>query len=170
MEPVGPGEESVWDYPRPPEIRAAEGPLRVIFAGETVAETSRGLRVCETAGAPVYFFPPEDVSDGVLSPAPGGSVCEWKGLAAYFDVTVGGKVSKEAAFTYPDPFDDLRAAAGDARDFSRLAGWIAFYASRVDAAWIGDTQVAPQPGGFYAGWVAPWLRGPIKGSPGTGHW
>ncbi|MEM1381497.1 MAG: DUF427 domain-containing protein [Pseudomonadota bacterium] len=160
----GPGQESVWDYPRPPEVRDAEGPLRIVFAGEEVARTEHGLRIVETAGAPVYFFPPEDVRLDWLKPTGQSSFCEWKGEAHYLDLVVGEATSADAAFLYPDPLDDL------GRGFSRIAGWIAFYASRVDEAWVGDERATPQPGGFYAGWVTSRITGPIKGGPGSQGW
>ncbi|MEM9838852.1 MAG: DUF427 domain-containing protein [Pseudomonadota bacterium] len=165
IEQPGPGQESVWDYPRPPEIRPAEAPLSIVFAGQVIATTDRGLRVCETAGAPVYFFPPEDVRTDVLHyhPQP-ASFCEWKGEAVYIDLVLGDRLGERAAFTYPDPLDDL------GRGFDRIAGWIAFYAGRVDEAWVGEELAKPQPGGFYAGWVTRRITGPIKGSPGTEGW
>ncbi len=164
-EPVGPGEESVWDFPRPPEVRAVAAPLRVEFAGRVVAATAVGRRICETASAPVYVFPPSDVATELLQERPDlWSVCEWKGAATYFDLVAGDRRSEAAAFTYADPFDDL------GRGYGEIAGWLAFYADRVDAAFVGDERVRPQPGGFYAGWVTPGLRGPIKGAPGSGGW
>ena len=159
-----PGQESVWDYPRPPELRAAEGPLKVVFGGEVIAETTLGLRIVETAGAPVYFFPPVDVKMELLKEAQGSTFCEWKGEAVYFDLVASGKVSERAAFSYPDPLDDL------GRGFDKVAGWIAFYASRVDEAWVDGERATPQPGGFYAGWVTSRLAGPIKGEPGSEGW
>jgi len=165
IEPAGPGEESVWDFPRPPRVEVVAERLRVEFAGATVAETTRGLRVVETAGAPVYYYPPSDVADGVLRTVEGAhSVCEWKGVATYFDLVVRGRVSGQAAFTYPDPLDDL------GEGYERIAGFVAFYAGRIDAAWIGGTRASPQPGGFYAGWATPRLKGPIKGEPGSEGW
>lgn len=165
VEPVGPGEESVWDFPRPPRIETVGAPLRVVFAGAEVAQTTRGLRVLETAGAPVYYFPPGDVDAASLRPAPDNwSVCEWKGAAVYFDLVANGRTSAEAAFSYPDPFDDLPEG------YARLKDHVAFYASRVDAAFIGDEQATAQPGGFYAGWVTKRLRGPIKGVSGSSSW
>lgn len=161
----GPGQQSVWDFPRPPRLEAVARPLRVIFAGKTIAETHRGLRICETAGAPVYYFPPDDVRAEYLQAAADGiSVCEWKGAAVYFDLMVGADRSDKAAFCYPEPFTDL------GEGYDAIAGWPAFYASRVDAAFVGDEQVTPQPGGFYAGWVTADLTGPIKGAPGTEGW
>lgn len=165
IEAVGPGEESVWDFPRPPRVETVAASLRVVFAGQTVAETARGLRVLETAGAPVYYFPPGDVEAATLQPAAGDwTLCEWKGVAVYFDLAIGDQRSARAAFAYPDPLDDL------GQGYERLRDYVAFYPSRVDAAFIGDEQIAAQPGAYYAGWVTRALRGPIKGVHGSSHW
>lgn len=163
-EPIGPGEESVWDYPRPPEIRPAPARSRVEFAGQVIADSKAALRVVETAGAPVYYFPPEDVNVSLLVEREGVSLCEWKGAAVYYDLVVGDQRSLEAAFAYPDPVDDL------GQGYGRIAGFFGFYPSRVDDCWVGPERVRPQPGGFYAGWVTDMIKGPIKGAPGTGHW
>jgi uncharacterized protein (DUF427 family) len=138
--------------------------LQVVFAGETIADTTRGQRVVETAGAPVYHFPPQDVATRYLVPNDHVTVCEWKGAATYFDLVVGERRSDDAAYTYPDPLDDLGMG------YSAIAGWIVFYAARVDAVFVGDEQASPQPGGYYAGWVTSRLAGPIKGEPGSGGW
>ncbi|MEL7028993.1 MAG: DUF427 domain-containing protein, partial [Pseudomonadota bacterium] len=160
-----PGQTSVWDFPRPPAVQSVPQPLKVVQAGVTVAETTRGFRIAETAGAPAYYFPPEDVRMDLLRPSGDGtSICEWKGAAAYYDLIVEGGEAAQAAFSYPDPFDDL------GQGYDRIAGWIAFYASRTEACFVGDEQVRPQPGGFYAGWVTNELAGPIKGAPGTEGW
>jgi len=164
-EPIGPGEESVWDFPRPPAVQTVADRVRVLFGGQAIADTTNAIRVAETAGAPVYFIPEADIAMDALSPSNASySICEWKGAAVYFDLSAGGKTSEAAAFGYPDPLTDL------VPDFARLPGRIAFYAGRVDEAWVGDTMATPQAGGLYAGWVTPKLKGPIKGAPGTGHW
>ncbi|MEQ8403583.1 MAG: DUF427 domain-containing protein [Oceanicaulis sp.] len=163
-EPAGPGEESVWDYPRPPLVREAPGRVIVRHGGQTIADTIRALEICETAGAPVPYIPPEDVALHHLRRASGASLCEWKGEAVYFDVVTPDKTARKAAFAYPDPLDDLD------RGFSRLAGWIAFHPGLVDEAWIDGLRARPQPGGLYAGWVTEQIKGPIKGGPGTGRW
>lgn len=164
IETPGPGQESVWDYPRPPEVREAEAPLKVVFAGEVIAETKRGLRVCETAGAPVYHFPPADVRLEWLAPVPGATFCEWKGEARYFDLIVNGRRAAKAAYTYPDPLDDL------GQGYARIAGHVVFYAGLVDEAWVGDERAVPQPGGYYAGWMTSRITGPVKGIPGSEGW
>ena len=71
--------ESVWDYPRPPRLEASRRLVRVEFAGEVIAETTRAYRVLETSHPPVYYIPPEDVRSASLRPSRRHSFCEWKG-------------------------------------------------------------------------------------------
>ena len=151
--------EDVQNYPRPPALEPVPHRLRVEVAGRTVADTANGWRVCETHHAPTYYVPRADVAD-VLRPARGHSFCEWKGMASYLDVVVGADVRPRAAWTYERPV----------RPFAALAGAVAFYAGTVDAAWVGDLRVEPQPGDFYGGWVTPNLVGVVKGAPGTEGW
>ncbi len=164
LEPVGPGEESVWNYPRPPIIETIAEPIRVEFVGELIAASTNAVRVMETAGAPVCYLPPDDVRLEYLSAQEDYSICEWKGAAIYYDITVGKRCAERAAFSYPDPLDDL------AEGYASIAGWIGFYPGRVDACYVGEEKVRPQPGGIYAGWVTKAIKGPIKGAPGTEHW
>lgn len=165
IEPVGPGEESVWDFPRPPRVEPVTAAARVVFDGRDVAKSARTLRIVETTGAPVYYFPPEDVDRTALALVAGyETLCEWKGVARYFDLVGAGRRSEKAAFTVPEPFDDL------AQGYARVAGWIAFYPDRADACFLDEERVGAQPGGFYAGWVTARLRGPIKGAPGSEGW
>ncbi len=134
------------------------------FAGLAVADSRRALRVVETAGAPVYYLPPADVVLGCLVPAEGWSLCEWKGVARYWDLVVGDWRSDAAAWSYPDPLTDL------GQGYDRLRDYLAFYPDRVDACWLGDERVSPQPGGFYGGWVTSRIVGPLKGVPGSQDW
>lgn len=156
----GPGQESVWDYPRPPRLEPVAERLRVVFGGVVIADTTRGYRVLETSHPPVYYFPAEDVAAEHLRPASGSSLCEWKGAARYYDVVAGDRISEDAAWAYPTPMPD----------FAPIAGALAFYAGRVDEAWVGDERATPQPGGFYGGWVTSRVVGPFKGGPGTMGW
>lgn len=161
-EQVGPGpsQESVWDYPRPPRVEPTERHLRVIFNGETIAETRRGRRVLETSHPPVYYFPPEDVDLARLTERPGSSWCEWKDRATYYDVMVGGRRVEQAAWTYDEPHDGFEA----------IRDHIAFYPGAMDACYVDGERVAPQPGDFYGGWVTDDVLGPFKGGPGTQGW
>lgn len=151
--------ENVQAYPRPPVLQPVPQRLRVLLGGAVVADTVNGLRVLETHHAPTYYIPPADIAAS-LRPAPGSSLCEWKGVARYYDVMSGPATAARAAWAYDRP-----TAA-----FAALAGYVAFYAGLMDEAWVGDLRVIPQPGSFYGGWVTPNLDGRIKGAPGTGHW
>lgn len=154
--PPGPGQESVWDYPRPPRIEPVAARLRVELAGRTIADTVDGVRVLETSHPPVYYLPLADVADGVLEPTATRSFCEFKGSASYWTVRAGDRVEADAAWGYPD--------------HPTLTGRVAFYAGRMDACWVGDERAEPQPGGFYGGWVTSGVVGPFKGGPGTWGW
>lgn len=151
--------EIVQDYPRPPRLEPVGVPIWARLGGVCVARTDAGLRVCETHHAPSYYFPPASVV-ARLTPVAGGSFCEWKGRAQYFDVTAGGVTARRAAWSYARPTSG----------FAALAGYVAFYAGALEAAGVGDMPVRPQPGDFYGGWVTDNLGGTIKGGPGTEHW
>ena len=152
--------ESVWDYPRPPRVEASQKPVRVEFAGEVIAETTRAYRVLETSHPPVFYIPLEDVRGEFLRPSRRRTYCEFKGEAGYYDLVAGGREVREAAWYYPEP---------SAR-YEVLRGHVAFYPGRVDAAWVGDEQVTPQEGDFYGGWITCEIEGPFKGGPGTTGW
>ncbi|GGL76991.1 DUF427 domain-containing protein [Wenxinia marina] len=151
--------ENVQDYPRPPRLEPVPHRLVVRLGGETVAETDRAPRVLETHHPPTYYVPRADVR-ARLDPAAGGSVCEWKGVARYFDVTSGGVTARRAAWSYESP---------SAR-FADLAGHLAFYPGLMEACFVGDMPVLPQDGDFYGGWVTANLTGRPKGAQGTEHW
>ena len=134
--------------------------IRVVVDGITIGDTTRALRVLETAGAPVYYLPPADVRMDLLRPTTHRSVCEWKGLAGYRDIVLPNGVIQNAAWSYARP------SAG----YETITDHLAFYAGRVDEAWVGDEQATPQPGHFYGGWVTSRVVGPFKGAPGTLGW
>ena len=159
-EKPGPGQESVWDYPRPPRLEPVAERLRVVFNGSTVAETTAGFRVLETSHPPVFYIPPGNVLAGALQRAAGRSFCEFKGEAAYWTLNVDGAASDRAAWSYPDPTPAFRP----------IRDYLAFYASKVDACWVGDERVAAQDGDFYGGWITGKVVGPFKGAPGTLGW
>lgn len=151
--------ENVQSYPRPPALERVPQVLRVELGGALVAETSSGYRVLETHHAPTYYFPPADIAAS-LTPSPGRSFCEWKGRAAYWNVDAGGSRAERAAWSYANPTPR----------FAAMDGYVAFYASLMDACFVGGERVIPQPGDFYGGWVTRNLEGQIKGAPGSEHW
>jgi uncharacterized protein (DUF427 family) len=154
------GQESVWDYPRPPRVEPVEARIRVVVDGVTIVDSVRAVRVLETSHPPVYYLPLADVRSAALRPANGSSVCEWKGVARYWSIVTPGRRIERAAWSYDRPQPGFEA----------IAGHLAFYAGLVDEAWVGDERATPQPGGFYGGWVTAAIVGPVKGEPGSWGW
>lgn len=156
----GPGQESVWDYPRPPRVEPSSRTIKIVFNGEVIAETTRAYRILETSHPPVYSIPKEDVKMDYLSPTTRRTFCEFKGQASYWTINVNGKVAESVAWSYENPtpgFEDIK-------------GYISVYPSRMDACYVDDEQVQPQEGDFYGGWITSDIVGPFKGAPGTWGW
>ncbi|KRB46868.1 hypothetical protein ASG96_17560 [Terrabacter sp. Soil810] len=158
--PAGPGQESVWDYPRPPAVDPSDELVEVHLGGEVVARTRSSLRVLETSHPPTYYLPLDAFVDGALVPVQGSTVCEWKGRAAYFDVVGGGLRAARAAWTYPEPV----------ATYAVLAGHVAVMPGLVDACLVDGERVRAQEGGFYGGWITDRVVGPFKGGPGSWGW
>jgi uncharacterized protein (DUF427 family) len=156
----GKGQESAWDYPRPPRIEKCSKTIKVIFNNEVVALSANTKRVLETSHPPVYYIPKTDVRDEYLSPADNHSFCEWKGEASYYHLTVGDKTVRYACWYYPAPV----------KDFAELKNYLAFYPQKMDACYVNDELVIPQPGKFYGGWITKDVVGPFKGSEGSEGW
>ena len=152
--------ENVWSYPRPPRIEPVHRPLRIVFAGRTIATTEAAYRVLETSHPPVYYLPRAAFTDCILDAAEGQSFCEWKGVARYWTIRVDDRTAERVAWSYPDP-EPAYAAIRD---------HLAVYAGSMDACYVGTEQVTPQPGGFYGGWITSDLEGPFKGGPGSAGW
>ena len=158
-DPVGPGQESVWDYPRPPRLERSPRHVLVTLAGTTIADSSNSLRILETSHPPTYYVPPGDVVWEHLTKAAQSSFCEWKGEATYWNVTVNGATVEAGAWSYPQP---------SAR-YTELADHVAFYPAAFTCT-VDDEVVRPQAGGFYGGWVTDDVVGPFKGEPGSWGW
>jgi len=156
----GPGQESVWDYPRPPAVTPTSDRIRVVHAGSTIADTTHALRVLETSQPPAFYIPTSDVAADHLVPGSGQSWCEWKGPATYWSVVAGDAVVSNAAWSYEDPTER----------FAAIRGHVAFYARLLDECWVGDERVVANPGSFYGGWITSQVVGPFKGDPGTQYW
>lgn len=159
-DPAGPGQESVWDFPRPPALVRCELPIEVVLGGEVICRTSQSWRVLETSHPPTFYLPRAGFVAGALRPASGSSWCEWKGRAQYLDVYGGDETAAAAAWYYPSP------SAG----FAALVDHVALYAGAMDACFVDGQRVTPQPGGFYGGWITPSVAGPFKGIPGSNGW
>jgi uncharacterized protein (DUF427 family) len=154
------GQESVWAYPRPPAVEAFAMRLQVWFAGVPIADTTRGLRVIETSCAPTYYFPQEDVRMDFLKPMIHTTICEWKGLASYWNVTIRGRRQEAIAWSYNSPEPG----------YDRIKLHLAFYPRLVDTCLVGTERVQPQDDDYYGGWLTSNIVGPFKGAPGSQRW
>jgi uncharacterized protein (DUF427 family) len=155
-----PGQESVWDYPRPPRLERTHKRVRVVFNGVVLADSRRAFRVLETSHPPVYYIPRDDVRVEHLENSGRTSFCEWKGTAEYASVQVGDRRALDAAWSYAHPLPP----------FEPIAGCVAFYAGPTDGCYVDDERVRPQPGGYYGGWITHDVVGPFKGERGTQGW
>src|SRR3954447_18070748 len=148
----GPGQESVWDYPRPPRIEETARLVRVLFNDVTIAQTGGAKRVLETSNPPAFYIPREEIEMDALTPTTHTALCEWKGRARYYTVTVGARSVENAAWTYPDPTPA----------FAAIHHHLAFYAGKMDACYVDGERVQAQAGDFYGGWVTREIIGPFK--------
>ena len=153
------GQESVWDYPRPPALVKDTREVVVCLGGVELARSCHALRVLETASPPTFYLPPEDVNTELLHRGSGSSFCEWKGQATYWDAEVADNREPGLAWSYEEPFSES----------APLAGYFSFYPARADCSVDGEV-VRAQAGGFYGGWITDEIVGPFKGEPGTGGW
>ncbi|MEA5510600.1 DUF427 domain-containing protein [Crocosphaera sp. UHCC 0190] len=155
-----PGQESVWDYPRPPRLEPCDQQIIIIFNGITLVESRRSYRVLETSHPPSYYIPPEDIKMEYLHPTNQQSFCEWKGPANYYTIMVGDKQAVNVAWCYPNPTPE----------FAPIKDYLAFYVSPMDECLVNGEKVTPQPGGFYGGWITSDIVGPFKGVAGSWGW
>jgi uncharacterized protein (DUF427 family) len=156
----GPGQVTVWDFPRPPAYVQWHERVEIWFGGSVIASTTDAWCVLETSHPPAYYLPRSAFTTGTLRPADGSSFCEWKGRAVYYDVVAGDHVAPRAAWSYPAPSAD----AAVIRDH------VSVYPALMDSCTVDGEVVTPQPGGFYGGWITSRIVGPFKGGPGTRGW
>lgn len=162
LQPIvpGPGQESVWDYPRPPRLEPTVERVLIEFGGVVIADSTNSVRVLETSHPPVYYVPIDDFIPGALAPAEGSSLCEYKGMATYYDVVSGQRRAPRAGWTYPTPTPGFEA----------LQTRVAIYPGAMDRCLIDGEVVKAQEGDFYGGWITSRIVGPFKGAPGTWGW
>lgn len=158
--PPEPGQESVWDYPRPPRLEPTSKHIQIMVQEVIIADTCRAQRVLETSHPPVYYIPPEDIQQDYLIQMPQTTYCEWKGRGAYYSVVVGDRQLINVAWYYPEPTPA----------FAAIQNYVAFYAAPMDACYVDGEKVTPQPGNFYGGWITSDIVGPFKGIEGSWGW
>ena len=155
-----PGQESVWDYPRPPRLEATAKRIRIELDGVELANTIGAMRILETSHPPVYYLPPGDVDMTRLSKNNHQTFCEFKGIATYWSIATANRTLVNVAWSYANPSDE----------YWQLKNFLAFYPSKVTACYVDDKLVEAQPGDFYGGWITDDIVGPFKGTPGTQGW
>lgn len=156
----GPGQESVWDYPRPPAIEHFKGHLRIILNAQVILDSNSSYRILETSHPPTYYIPMGDFVEGVLIKTSGSSYCEWKGMAEYYNLVSGDKLIRKCAWGYPNP---------NSR-FAQIKDHISVYAHMMEACFVNNELVQAQEGDFYGGWITSNIVGPFKGGEGTWGW
>jgi uncharacterized protein (DUF427 family) len=154
------GQESVWDYPRPPKLESFNGHIRVLFNNETIVDTNQAFRILETSHPPTYYLPISDFKKDVLQSTSKTSFCEFKGVANYWDLVLRGRIAEKAAWGYSNPVDR----------YALLRDTVSVYAHLVDACYVNDEKVQAQDGDFYGGWITSNIVGPFKGGAGTWGW
>ncbi|MGZ5403351.1 MAG: DUF427 domain-containing protein [Nocardioides sp.] len=159
-DPVQPGQESVWDYPRPPRVEPSSETIEVHLGGEVLARSTASYRVLETSHPPTYYLPTSAFASGVLRPVEGTTFCEWKGHASYYDLAAASRTAPRAGWAYPTP----------SPGFEMLVDHVAVMPASVDACFVDGERVVAQPGGFYGGWITSRVAGPFKGAPGSWGW
>jgi uncharacterized protein (DUF427 family) len=156
----GPGQESVWAYPRPAIAEPCGRRIEIIHRGRTLVDTRASIRTLETSHPPSYYAPQADILMSALRPSAHRSLCEWKGEAVYFDLVLDDAVLRDVAWSYPAPTPA----------FAMLRDHLAFYAGPLEGCFVDGERAEAQPGGFYGGWVTSQLAGPFKGVPGSRFW
>lgn len=154
------GRESVWDYPRPPSVEPFHGLIQIVYGGIMVVNSTLAQRVLETSHPPGYYIPKADILMDMLFPTPRTTICEFKGVASYWGITVDGQREPDIAWSYENP------RAG----YAAIRGYLAFYAGKMDGCYVDGEKVNAQLGDFYGGWVTSNITGPFKGGPGTRGW
>jgi len=190
-QPVGPGQVSVWTFPRPPVIVADNRRVIVRLGGEIIADTTDSLKALETSHPPTWYLPMSAFRAGSLRLTAGSSVCEFKGPAEYYDVLGGGRThDSDDPQGYPNAgttsvADAFGVTAVSPEVVAKKAAWrypkpwagfeaiadrVALYVPQMDSVTVDGIDVEPQPGSFYGGWITPDVVGPFKGIPGSMGW
>ena len=96
------GQESVWDYPRPPLYVRDSRPIEIHAGTRCLARSDVSIRVLETGSPPTVYLPPDAFDASLLHPSPRRTLCEWKGEAHYWHVQGPDGLIRDALWSYPD--------------------------------------------------------------------
>ena len=159
LEEVLPGQESAWDYPRPPLLAPCQQAIIVRYNEYVISKTHRSFRVLERSHPPCYYIPIEDINMAYLEKCPGVSYCEWKGECSYYRFRHLDIRIERIGWAYENP----KAA------YKELSETIAFYPNKV-RCFVDGAGVGCQEGHYYGGWITGQVVGPFKGGQGTWSW
>jgi uncharacterized protein (DUF427 family) len=111
-------------------ITIEKNPSRVVVtvAGRVVADSRDALTLREAKYPPVQYIPRKDVQMPLLERTDFATYCPFKGDCAYYSVPAGGERSKNAVWTYEDPYPAV----------AQIKGYLAFYPERVEAITVAD--------------------------------
>ncbi len=154
------GQESVWDYPRPPRLESFSKNIKIYLNEALIADTFNSYRVLETSHPPVYYIPLKNINQKFLIKSESSTFCEWKGKGSYYHLKVNDKIVQDAAWFYTDP----------KKEFEAIKNHLAFYAHKMNKCLVNGEEVIPQPGNFYGGWITKDIVGPFKGIDGSWGW
>ena len=105
--------------------------VRVVFASETIADSTDMRLLHEPRHLPVYYFPRADVRMDLLQPTDNATHCPWKGDASYWSVRVGDRVAENAAWSYEDPYPEV----------ANIKDYVSFYWGRMDRWYEEDEEI-----------------------------
>ena len=154
---TGPGERSVWGFPRQAIAKRCAAHVRIEHGGHLIVDTRASACTVETSHSPSYYIPPNGLTAGVLRSVGAGSSCEWKGSATYWAVVIDAVALPRVCWSYPDPTPT----------FAMLRDHVVFYAAPFDGCLVDGETVVPQPGSVYGGWITSGLACPFKSIPGS---
>jgi uncharacterized protein (DUF427 family) len=110
--------------PDHPITIAANGKrVRIMFAGQVIADTAHALTLKEAGYKPVFYIPREDIEMNRLRTTDHRTHCPYKGDASYFTIEAGGRIAENAVWSYEQPFPAM----------AEIRNYLAFYPNRVDA-------------------------------------
>jgi uncharacterized protein (DUF427 family) len=109
--------------------------IRVVVAGETVADSTSAKLLHETEHLPVYYLPERDVRTDLLEASERATNCPVKGDASYLTIRVGDEIRPDAVWSYPNPIPGAPP----------LAGLYAFQWDAVDEWWEEAERIEVHP-------------------------
>jgi uncharacterized protein (DUF427 family) len=109
--------------------------VRIVVAGETLAETRRPRLLFETGLPTRYYIPKLDVRMDLLEPSDTITHCPYKGEARYWSVRIGDQLFPDLVWSYPYPIPEC----------PKIERLLCFFNERVDAIFVdGEEQAKPQ--------------------------